>query len=151
MRGANQERSQRTVTASKIPLHNFSMKLDLTNQPWAIRGVPMDARALANQAAREQGVSVGEWLSTAIVGYASLAEVADKRTEEQENRLLKELAGFGRRMAKLEKVVRAALASRQLAELNLHRQATANHPNQVGGAARQSPSTAHGEGTENAS
>jgi hypothetical protein len=43
---------------------------DAADARWTVRGVPMHLRKLANAAADEAGVTVGDWLSEAVVAYA---------------------------------------------------------------------------------
>ncbi|MDP2802665.1 MAG: hypothetical protein Q8O26_12360 [Phreatobacter sp.] len=48
--------------------------------PWSVKGVDQDAREAAKEAARRSGMSLGEWLNSAIADQA--AEVADAAVTE---------------------------------------------------------------------
>jgi hypothetical protein len=47
---------------------------DKSALPWSIKGISKEARDMARQAAAEQGVTMGEWVSTAIRALQAHAE-----------------------------------------------------------------------------
>lgn len=44
---------------------------------WTIRGVPANVRSMASKAASNRGMTVGDWLSEAIVAYSRNPSVSD--------------------------------------------------------------------------
>ncbi len=57
--------------------------------PWSVRGVSRDARIRAKKAALHRGVTIGEWVSQALIVVAD-----EERADERENLMP---AGFGAR------------------------------------------------------
>ncbi|MEM1140718.1 MAG: hypothetical protein AAGH45_12640 [Pseudomonadota bacterium] len=54
---------------------------DGASRRWTVRGIPTDVRSVVSQAAEDRGITIGEWLSEAIVRYA--ADAADAGTLPQ--------------------------------------------------------------------
>ncbi len=55
--------------------------------PWSIKGVDFDAREAAKEAARRDGLTLGEWMNRAIsdraaeIGVSTQEFIADERLE----------------------------------------------------------------------
>lgn len=46
------------------------MSSDGADARWTVRGVPLNVRLMATKAAEKQGLTVGDWLSEAVVAYS---------------------------------------------------------------------------------
>jgi hypothetical protein len=65
---------------------------------WTIRGVPAPVREMALRRATERGMTVGDWVAEAIVGFARAAEKGAGATNLPATEVPVDLAGLIRRL-----------------------------------------------------